>query len=178
MKPFAAEYTNSDKLLEINRGQLMFHEQSIPLEEALTQKKLPPVETFACPYDTTEAAGGVVRIVFPEFTCVCPKTGYPDFAVITLLYLPDKLCVELKSWKLYLNAFRMIGTFHETVTSHLYETVRKELKPRWAMLIGDFLPRGNVDTTIIFETPTTRPCGADILLPRVAHRARENEFNG
>jgi 7-cyano-7-deazaguanine reductase len=149
----------------------MFHDQSIPLEEALSKNKLPAIETFSCPYETKDASGGIVRIVFPEFTCVCPKTGYPDFAVIELLYLPDKLCLELKSWKLYLNAFRMIGTFHETVTSHLYETVRKRLKPRWAMLIGDFLPRGNVDTTIVFETPTTRPRGTDILLPRVAHRA-------
>lgn len=151
----------------------MFQEQSISLDDALSQNRLPEIETFPCPYDTSENSGGIVRIVFPEFTCVCPKTGYPDFAAIILLYLPDKLCVELKSWKLYLNAFRMVGTFHETVTSHLFETVRSKLKPRWAVVVGDFLPRGNVDTTVLFETPTTRPRGADVLFSPITHRARE-----
>jgi 7-cyano-7-deazaguanine reductase len=105
-----------------------------------------------------------MRIVFPEFTCVCPKTGYPDFGSIDLYYLPNKLCIELKSWKLYLNAFRMIGTFHETVGSFLFETVIKTVSPAWALLVGDFFPRGNVDTTVVFETPTQRPRGVDVLL--------------
>ena len=142
----------------------MFSEQSVLLEDAIKQGMLPPLETFPCPYDTENTKSGVIRIVFPEFTCVCPKTGYPDFAMIGLYYLPDKLCFELKSWKLYLNSFRMVGTFHETVTAHLFATVNEVLQPKWALVVGNFLPRGNVDTTVIFETDTPRPKGADILL--------------
>ncbi len=142
----------------------MFFENVILLEDALKKSMLPELETFPCPYDSRQTASGVIRIVFPEFTCVCPKTGYPDFASIRLYYLPDKHCLELKSWKLFLNSFRMIGTFHETVTSFLFETLKKRLEPRWLLLAGDFFPRGNVDTTVVFETPGTRPAGADLLL--------------
>ena len=142
----------------------MFAKESIPLAKALKTGILPELEVFECPYDTRKEPTGVIRIVFPEFTCVCPRTGYPDFATIHLCYLPRDLCIELKSWKHYLNAFRMVGTFHETVTAHLFATVNKLLKPRWAMVAGDFLPRGNVDTTVVFETKGPRPVGADVLV--------------
>jgi 7-cyano-7-deazaguanine reductase len=142
----------------------MFYENVTPLEDALKADALPALETFPCPHDTEALNTGCVRIVFPEFTCVCPKTGYPDFASILLCYLPDKLCLELKSWKLYLNAFRMVGTFHETVTAHLFNTLKTLLLPRWMLLAGDFYPRGNVDTTVLFETDVPRPSGADLLI--------------
>ncbi len=145
----------------------MFINQMTPLEEALKGGVFPTLETFDAPYNTKKQKSGVVRIVFPEFTCVCPKTGYPDFATIVLCYLPDTLCIELKSWKLYLNAFRMVGTFHETVTAHIFSTVTDLLKPKWALVVGDFLPRGNVDTTVVFETETERPRGADLLMRTV-----------
>jgi 7-cyano-7-deazaguanine reductase len=134
------------------------------LEDALAKKMLPDLETFSCPSPKDCAQTGVIRIIFPEFTCVCPKTGYPDFASIDLYYLPDKLCLELKSWKLYLNSFRMIGTFHETITSFLFTTIKNTLRPQWALLAGDFSPRGNVATSIIFETEGQRPKGADVLI--------------
>ena len=133
------------------------------LDEALKNKMLPDLETFPCPYDASAAAAGAIRIVFPEFTCLCPRTGYPDFAKIHLYYQPDRLCLELKSWKLYLNAFRMIGAFHEAVTAHLFETLKQTLAPQWLLVIGDFFPRGNVDTSVVFETPTKRPPGVDRL---------------
>ena len=142
----------------------MFLEDMTLLENAIKKGMLHKLETIPCPYDTSSINSGIIRIIFPEFTCVCPKTGYPDFASIELYYLPDKLCVELKSWKLYLNSFRMIGTYHETVTAHLFNTINDLLKPRWALIVGDFSPRGNVDTTIIFETDTPRPRGADLLI--------------
>jgi 7-cyano-7-deazaguanine reductase len=142
----------------------MFYENVTPLEDALKTGALPPLETFPCPHDTSALDTGIVRIVFPEFTCVCPKTGYPDFASIILCYLPDKLCLELKSWKLYLNAFRMVGTFHETVTAHLFTTLKTLLSPKWMLLAGDFYPRGNVDTAVLFETEGPRPLGADLLI--------------
>jgi 7-cyano-7-deazaguanine reductase len=137
------------------------------LDTALKKKLLPAIETFPAPFSSAASDSSVIRIVFPEFTCVCPKTGYPDFAKILLYYQPDKRCIELKSWKLYLNSFRMIGAFHEAVTAHLFETLKKTLAPRWLLVIGDFFPRGNVDTTVVFETPTKRPAGADRLLDPV-----------
>jgi 7-cyano-7-deazaguanine reductase len=149
----------------------MFKDKMTLLEHAVRNKMLPSIETFPCPYKPKAGVSGVIRIVFPEFTCVCPKTGYPDFASIDLYYLPNKLCVELKSWKLYLNSFRMIGTFHETVTAHLFETMQALLKPKWIMLAGDFFPRGNVNTTVIFEAGK-RPAAAGYLLGRYKSRAR------
>jgi 7-cyano-7-deazaguanine reductase len=150
----------------------MFFDNVIPLDQAVAQGRLPALETFDAPFDSSSTGSGVIRIVFPEFTCVCPKTGYPDFASIELYYLPERLCLELKSWKLYLNSFRMIGTFHETVTAHLFQTITSVLKPRWALMVGDFFPRGNVDTTVVFETSTPRPAGADVL---IGTKARSEE---
>jgi 7-cyano-7-deazaguanine reductase len=136
----------------------------ILLEDAVKRGLLPGLETFPCPYDGKPSATGVIRIMFPEFTCVCPRTGYPDFAKITVCYLPGNLCLELKSWKLYLNSFRMTGAFHEAVTAHLFETLKRTLTPEWLLIIGKFSPRGNVNTTVVFETPGTRPAGADLLI--------------
>jgi 7-cyano-7-deazaguanine reductase len=150
----------------------MFAHQSLSLEQALRRKMLPELSTFACPYDTGSGRSGVIRIVFPEFTCLCPRTGYPDFASIYLYYLPTKRCLELKSWKLYLNAFRMIGTFHETVTAHLFSTLSALLKPRWICVAGQFFPRGNVDTTVVFESRGPRPVGADLLMADLRPRCR------
>ncbi len=148
----------------------MFLNDIIPLDEAISRKMLPAIETFPCPHRDRWADIGIIRIIFPEFTCLCPRTGYPDFASIDLYYLPDKLCVELKSWKLYLNSFRMIGTFHETVTSHLFTIVTTLLSPKWALLAGDFSPRGNVHTTVAFETPSPRPKAAEALLKKYSPR--------
>ncbi|MBD3421211.1 MAG: NADPH-dependent 7-cyano-7-deazaguanine reductase QueF [Chitinivibrionales bacterium] len=161
-----------DKIIQCIRyrsGKPDMHEsESILLEDALAAKRLPVLETFACPFDSGGEGGGIIRVIFPEFTCLCPKTGYPDFAAIKVFYLPDKLCIELKSWKLYLNAFRMIGTFHERVTAHIFSTLNDILQPRWLLVAGDFLPRGNVDTTIVFESSSPRPQGADLLIGSLA----------
>lgn len=149
----------------------MFKDQMTLLEDALRKKMLPDIGTFPCPYKSPAEPTGIIRIVFPEFTCVCPRTGYPDFASIDCYYLPAGLCIELKSWKLYLNSFRMVGAFHETVTSHLFVTLRRLLKPKWLLLAGDFFPRGNVNTTVIFETGK-RPAGADSLIKDYAPHCR------
>ncbi len=153
----------------------MFFENVTLLDDAIKKGALPELETFPCPYETDSTDSGVIRIIFPEFTCVCPKTGYPDFASISLLYLPDSLCLELKSWKLYLNSFRMIGTFHETVSAHLFKTITTLLMPKWAMIIGNFSPRGNIDTTVVFETNSQRPKEADILIENI--KTIGNGFN-
>jgi len=89
-----------------------------------------------------------VEITFPEFTCLCPRSGYPDFATIRIKYIPDKHIVELKAFKLYLNKYRSVYISHEEVTNKIYTEIYNELKPRFLEVTGDFNPRGNVKTTI------------------------------
>lgn len=89
-----------------------------------------------------------IEISYPEFTCVCPRSGYPDFATIRLTYVPDKKVVELKSLKLYLNAFRDRAISHEAVTNLIFSDLEKALKPREMAVVGDFNVRGNVKTVI------------------------------
>lgn len=89
-----------------------------------------------------------INIEFPEFTCLCPRSGYPDFATIRINYIPDKKIVELKSLKLYLNSFRSLYMSHEDVTNRIYREFNKKLKPRFLEVVGDFNPRGNVKTVI------------------------------
>ncbi|MBE0426339.1 MAG: NADPH-dependent 7-cyano-7-deazaguanine reductase QueF [Nitrospirae bacterium] len=89
-----------------------------------------------------------INILFPEFTCLCPRSGYPDFATVRINYIPDKKIIELKSLKLYLNSFRGNYISHEEVTNKIYSELEKKLKPRFLEVIGDFNPRGNVKTII------------------------------
>lgn len=89
-----------------------------------------------------------IDIAFPEFTCLCPRSGYPDFATIKIRYIPDRLIVELKSLKLYLNSYRNKYISHEEVTNRIYSDLKKFLNPRFLEVIGDFNPRGNVKTII------------------------------
>ena len=84
----------------------------------------------------------------PEFTCVCPKTGQPDFATIRIRYTPDQLCVELKSLKLYLWSFREDGHFHEAVTNRILDDLVALLQPRWMEIEGDFNVRGGIGTVV------------------------------
>jgi 7-cyano-7-deazaguanine reductase len=90
-----------------------------------------------------------IRIESPEFTCLCPKTGQPDFADITVEYVPDKLCVELKSFKLYLWAFRDEGHFHEAVTNRILDDLVAVTAPRHMTVTALFNVRGGVTTTVI-----------------------------
>ncbi len=89
-----------------------------------------------------------VSITFGEFTCLCPRSGYPDFATIRIRYIPDIKIVELKSLKLYLNSFRNKHISHEEVTNSIYGQLQGMLNPRFLEVIGDFNPRGNVKTVI------------------------------
>ena len=84
----------------------------------------------------------------PEFTCVCPMTGQPDFATIRIRYVPDRLCVELKSLKLYLWSFRDEGTFHEAVTNRICDDLVGLLSPRFLEVVGDFAVRGGIHTVV------------------------------
>ena len=89
-----------------------------------------------------------IEIASTEFTCLCPRSGYPDFATITVNYVPDKYIVELKSFKLYLNKFRNQHISHESATNQIFNDMKKLLKPRQLEVTGDFNPRGNVKTVI------------------------------
>ena len=89
-----------------------------------------------------------IRFECPEFTCLCPKTGQPDFAVIRIVYIPNKLCVELKSLKLYLWSFRNEGAFHEAVTNQILDDLVKAVRPRQMEVEGDFYVRGGIHTIV------------------------------
>lgn len=89
-----------------------------------------------------------INISYPEFTCLCPRSGYPDFASINVRYVPAKKIVELKSLKLYLNSFRNAYISHEELTNKVFSELEKKLKPRFLEVVGDFNARGNVKTVI------------------------------
>jgi len=93
-----------------------------------------------------------VDISLPEFTCLCPRSGYPDFATINISYIPAKYIVELKSLKLYLNNFRNRKVSHESATNNIFDDLKKLLRPRHLEVTGDFNPRGNVKTIIKVST--------------------------
>ena len=106
------------------------------------------LETFQNPNPERDY---VINFECPEFTCLCPKTGQPDFATIRIEYVPDKLCVELKSLKLYLWSYRNEGTFHEAVTNKILDDLVKTTKPRQMKVAGDFFIRGGIHTVITVE---------------------------
>ncbi|MCB0390692.1 MAG: NADPH-dependent 7-cyano-7-deazaguanine reductase QueF [Bdellovibrionales bacterium] len=89
-----------------------------------------------------------IEFTCPEFTCICPRSGFPDFATIYINYIPDKWCVELKSLKLYINAFRDEKVFHEDVTNRILDELVELLNPRFMEIKADFNVRGNIHTVI------------------------------
>ncbi len=119
--------------------------------EAGVHADLPEIECWPNQYPT----GYEIEIEMPEFTSVCPKTGLPDHGTLVLRYVPDKLCLELKSLKMYTLAYRNLGIFQENVVNRMLEDVVKAAQPRQATLIGDFMPRGGVHTkiTAMYERP-------------------------
>lgn len=90
----------------------------------------------------------VIEHIASEFTSVCPKTGHPDFGTITLRYVPDQTCVELKSLKLYFQAFRNKGIFYEAVTNQIADDLKNAMKPRWMIVQSDWTGRGGIKSTI------------------------------
>jgi 7-cyano-7-deazaguanine reductase len=105
---------------------------------------LPGIETWPNQY-----RGYDIEISIPEFTSVCPKTGLPDHGVITLRYVPDKLCLELKSLKMYAVAYRSLGIFQENIVNRFLQDVVKAARPISATVIGEFRPRGGLSTKIV-----------------------------
>ena len=106
------------------------------------------LETFANPAPHRDYQ---IHMEIPEFTCLCPKTGQPDFAVLTLDYIADKHCVELKSLKLYMWSFRNEGCFHEAVTNQILDELVGELQPRFMRVTSKFFVRGGIFTNVVAE---------------------------
>ncbi len=92
-----------------------------------------------------------IHMEIPEFTCLCPKTGQPDFATLELDYVPDRLCIELKSLKLYIWSFRNEGAFHEAVTNRILSDLVEAVRPRFMRLTARFYVRGGIFTTVVAE---------------------------
>ncbi|HFD79287.1 MAG TPA: NADPH-dependent 7-cyano-7-deazaguanine reductase QueF [Gammaproteobacteria bacterium] len=109
------------------------------------------LETFDNPHPERDY---VIRIRMPEFTCLCPKTGQPDFAELLLEYVPDRRCVELKSLKLYIWSFRDEGAFHEDVTNRILNRLVEVCEPRFMRLSADFNVRGGIYTSVVVEHRT------------------------
>lgn len=118
------------------------------LQGHIRKLKTPVIEVFKNQYADKDYT---VRLSCPEFTCICPKTGLPDFATVYLTYIPDKTCIELKSFKLYLVAYRNVGIFHENLVNKVLEDVVKACHPRWAKVEGVVTPRGGIQTTVSVE---------------------------
>ncbi len=114
------------------------------------------LETFPNP---NPARPYEIAMECPEFTCLCPLTGQPDFATIRLRYVPAERCVELKSLKLYLWSYRNEGAFHEAVTNQICDDLVKALAPRWIEVTGDFAVRGGIHTAVVVRHGE-RPAGA------------------
>ncbi len=106
------------------------------------------LETFANSYPQRDY---IIRFDCPEFTSLCPVTGQPDFAAITITYVPDMKCIESKSLKLYLVSYRNTGMFHEQITNRILDDIVKASSPRWAKVVGVMNPRGGIGIEVIAE---------------------------
>ena len=120
------------------------------LQAHVRDLRLPELEVWESQYPDREHT---VRIEMPEFTCICPKTGLPDFATITIEYAPAAACVELKSLKLYMVAYRSLGIFHEHVVNRILDDFVRAVKPRWVRVNGLFGARGGITTNVAAAWP-------------------------
>jgi len=94
----------------------------------------------------------LIKMTLPEFSCLCPRSGYPDYATIYLEYTPDEWVVELKAMKLYINSFRDRHVSHENSANEIYETLENKIKPKYMKIVADYNPRGNVHTVIEIDS--------------------------
>jgi 7-cyano-7-deazaguanine reductase len=127
----------------MKRGRSMMQGYTDEHARAGVDAALPEIETWP-----NQFPGYEIEVVIPEFTSVCPKTGLPDFGRLTLRYTPDKLCLELKSLKLYLLAYRNLGIFYENVVNRFLRDVVGAVKPVSATVTGEFTPRGGLQSKI------------------------------
>jgi 7-cyano-7-deazaguanine reductase len=129
---------------------------------AITSTPLPSLATFQNPKSDRDY---LIRIRIPEFTCLCPKTGQPDFATLRLAYVPDHQCLELKALKLYIWSYRETGAYHEDITNRILDDVVAAIRPRFARIEARFNVRGGLYTTVIahYQAPEwAAPAGLDL----------------
>jgi 7-cyano-7-deazaguanine reductase len=127
---------------------------------------LPKLETWPSQYPSDYE----VVITIPEFTSICPKTGFPDFATLTVTYVPDRRCVELKSLKEYVNAYRTLGIFNENVVNRVLGDLVRALAPRRIAVRGVFTPRGGIQTTVDARFPHTEKGALGVISARASRR--------
>jgi len=120
------------------------------LQSDIRDWQTPAIETFANIYPDRQYE---IQMTTTEFSCICPRTGLPDFAELRLTYVPDRVCLELKSFKEYILAYRNKGIFHENVINRILDDIIAAAKPRRARLEGIFNARGGIQTTIVREFP-------------------------
>ncbi len=118
------------------------------LQKNIRSLKTPKIDAWLNQY--SDKAYTIIMEI-PEFTCICPKTGLPDFAHIKIEYSPEKYCIELKSLKMYTIFYRNLGVFHEHVINKILEDFVQACKPHWVKITGTFNPRGGIQTTVIRE---------------------------
>ncbi|MCA9024438.1 MAG: NADPH-dependent 7-cyano-7-deazaguanine reductase QueF [Planctomycetaceae bacterium] len=118
----------------------------------MTEPTRDTLETFDNPYPNRDY---VIDTICPEFTSLCPKTGQPDYGTLKISYVPDKLCFELKSLKMYLQQYRNHGAFYEAVTNTILDDLVAVTKPRRMTIVADFTPRGGIRTSVTVSYPPT-----------------------
>lgn len=118
------------------------------LQNNIGRLKTPPIEVWSNKYPDKRY---VINLELPEFTCICPKTGLPDFATIRIEYIPNRFCLELKSFKMYTIFYRNLGIFHEHVVNKILEDLVKACRPRWIKVTGEFNVRGGIKTVVTAE---------------------------
>lgn len=114
-------------------------------QDRIRKLKTPKIEVWKNKYPDREY---MIKLETAEFTCICPKTGLPDFAALRINYMPRKYCIELKSFKYYLNFFRNVGIFHEHAVNKIMEDIIKACRPRFLRIEAEFNPRGGITTTV------------------------------
>lgn len=118
------------------------------LQSDVRKIQLPEIEVWENQYADREYT---IHMDIPEFTCICPKTGLPDFGTISVDYIPGKYCLELKSFKLYIVAYRDLGIFHEHLVNRILDDIVRACGPKWARVEGEIMPRGGIYTTVTAE---------------------------
>jgi len=121
------------------------------LQRHIRDMKTPQIEVWENRYADKEYA---IELAVPEFTCICPKTGLPDFALITIEYSPRRYCIELKSFKMYTIFYRNVGIFHEHLINRMLDDFVRACRPRRATIKGVFNPRGGITTTVSRRYPS------------------------
>jgi 7-cyano-7-deazaguanine reductase len=116
------------------------------------QAKLPKLEVWPNQYP-----GYIITTRYPEYTSMCPKTGLPDYGTLTIQYKPRKSCIELKSLKFYLLAYRNLGIFYENAVNKILHDIVDAIQPAWCVVKGEFTPRGGLNTTIFVRWPERKP---------------------